>query len=132
MKKLCLVITLALLPVAFSSSAEKKLTEHEVLVACNKSSSKLVESYEKEIKFPESKLLDILENTSNVCQTAYQSASDGMKYKDIERATTAIARKEYLKRKDQDPAVLESRFRLILDSIQVGFYLFENGELPRK
>ncbi|QKJ58800.1 hypothetical protein [Serratia fonticola] len=131
MKKLSLVITLALFSLAFSSSAAKKLSDHQVLVDCNKSASALVEFYEKEVKLKESRRLDLIEIISGACQYGYQSAQDGMQYKDIERGIIADARKEAPDYEDQDPAVLERRVGLILASIQAGFYIFNNGGLSK-
>lgn len=75
--------------VCFSSGG---LTSHQVLVDCNRASSSLVSSYEKNVPLQESKRMDLIQTISRVCQGAYQNAYDGMQYEDIEREVLSSAK----------------------------------------
>ncbi|HEC1649038.1 TPA: hypothetical protein R1156_000946 [Yersinia enterocolitica] len=129
--KLKLIILIFITSITSSSLAAKNLTNHDVLVDCNKSASSLVESYEKDVKLIESKRLDLISLISEGCQSGYKSAHDGMQYKDIERGILADARKEYMDLEGQNLKDSELRIGLILASIQAGYYIYNNGGLTK-
>ncbi|EOI7432029.1 hypothetical protein OZ691_000332 [Yersinia enterocolitica] len=129
--KFKLITLIFITSITSSSLAAKNLTNHDVLVDCNKSASSLVESYEKDVKLIESKRLDLISLISEGCQSGYKSAHDGMQYKDIERGILADARKEYMDLDGQNLKNSELRVGLILSSIQAGYYIYNNGGLTK-
>ncbi|ATM86681.1 TPA: hypothetical protein ACPZRY_004355 [Yersinia enterocolitica] len=129
--KFKLITLIFITSITSSSLAAKNLTNHDVLVDCNKSASSLVESYEKDVKLIESKRLDLISLISEGCQSGYKSAHDGMQYKDIERGILADARKEYMDLDGQNLKNSELRVGLILASIQAGYYIYNNGGLTK-
>ncbi len=129
--KFKLITLIFITSIASSSLAAKNLTNHDVLVDCNKSASSLVESYEKDVKLIESKRLDLISLISEGCQSGYKSAHDGMQYKDIERGILADARKEYMDLEGQNLKNSELRVGLILSPIQAGYYIYNNGGLTK-
>ncbi|CFQ73976.1 hypothetical protein ACPSVR_004280 [Yersinia enterocolitica] len=129
--KLKLITLLFIASITSSSLAAKSLTNHDVLVDCNKSASALVESYEKDVKLRESKRLDLIDLISEGCQSGYKSAHDGMQYKDIERGILADAKEDSINLDGQSLKSSELRVGLILASIQAGYYIYNNGGLTK-
>ena len=109
------VITLC---VSMPSMASVELSKRQVLVECNKSASKLVDSYESELKsLKESRRLDLISLVSEGCQGGYESASEGKQYKDIERYLTSTSQGS------------ELTMGLMLDSVQQGFKLYGDSSV---
>lgn len=109
---------MATLIVSLSSSmtcfADADMNDHQLLVACNKKASSLVESFESELKnLKESRRLELLALVSDGCQGGYKAAKDGMQYKDIERYFT------------HDAASSDLPVGLILESVKSGYSLYE-------
>ena len=123
-------IILLLIPsVCFSAGG---LTSHQVLVDCNRASSSLVSSYEKDVPLQESKRMDLIQTISRVCQGAYQNAYDGMQYEDIEREVLSSAKKQKDNLQGESKKNTENRAGLVLSAIQSGFYIYHNGGLQNK
>lgn len=96
--------------------AAASLTEHQLLVSCNKKASSLVESFDGELQsLKESRRLDLLRLVSDGCQGGYKSARDGMQYKDIERYLT------------QESSNTELPVDIMLESVKAGYSLYNNG-----
>lgn len=96
--------------------AAASLTEHQLLVSCNKKASSLVESFDGDLQnLKESRRLDLLRLVSDGCQGGYKSARDGMQYKDIERYLT------------KESSQSELPVDLMLESVKAGYSLYNNG-----
>ena len=96
--------------------AAASLTEHQLLVSCNKKASSLVESFDGDLQsLKESRRLDLLRLVSDGCQGGYKSARDGMQYKDIERYLT------------QESSNSELPIDLMLESVKAGYSIYNNG-----
>ncbi|MDU5552595.1 MAG: hypothetical protein E6051_22900 [Citrobacter freundii] len=96
--------------------AAASLTEHQLLVSCNKKASSLVESFDGDLQsLKESRRLDLLRLVSDGCQGGYKSARDGMQYKDIERYLT------------QESSNSELPTDLMLESVKAGYSIYNNG-----
>ncbi|MGL0761229.1 hypothetical protein ACJO73_07080 [Citrobacter freundii] len=107
-----LILIASCLPLMATAS----LTEHQLLVSCNKKASYLVESFDGDLQsLKESRRLDLLRLVSDGCQGGYKSARDGMQYKDIERYLT------------QESSNSELPIDLMLESVKAGYSIYNNG-----
>ncbi|HIC9159815.1 TPA: hypothetical protein ACW5C9_000154 [Salmonella enterica subsp. enterica serovar Nagoya] len=123
-------ILLLLIPsVCFSAGG---LTSHQVLVDCNRASSSLVSSYEKDVPLQESKRMDLIQKISLTCQGAYQNAYDGMQYEDIEREVLSSLKNSNGKLNGESKNNSEKGVGLVISAIQSGFYIYQNGGLQNK
>lgn len=112
--------------------SDDSLTSHQVLADCNRASSSLVSSYEKDVPLQESKRMDLIQKISLTCQGAYQNAYDGMQYEDIEREVLSSLKNSNDKLNGESKNNSEKGVGLVLSAIQSGFYIYHNSGLQEK
>lgn len=115
MKANAVIGTTLMLCFSVTSLAAGELTDHQVMVDCNRSASGLLESYDSQLKsLKESRRLDLLGLVSDTCQSGYKAARDGMQQKDIQR---------YLSNNADNSGLPTG---LMLDAVQRGYSIYND------